>query len=227
MEHKALQHEIENIKQWHLNYGVYLDQYYLLINNWLFEKSDTAIKNLVALFKKEDFLKNYYRDTTIAQMSIIIDIFCLEKQLNIPKTIIDHGSTINELIDFYSTIKFNIWHMEFERDKNAIHNFLDFLSKTSLSIPALIRTIHICAFHRINAAYNISYIIRQYHAKITDAYEILKYAHSMAPNDEQIIYELADICWEQKSYDLMAEWRRKITEPKKAFEAYEKKWSKE
>jgi len=224
MEKENLDGEINEIKQWHQTYGIHLADHYAKIDGWLLNKTEKDREKLTHLFQDKEFLSNYYRDTALSQMNIIIDIYHLEKENNTAYTILDQANSMQGLIDHYSEIKFYIWRIEFECDEKAIRSFIQFVTDKNPSIPSIIYTLHICAFHKTNAAYNIAHILRKYHHASIQAYELLKYAFEQSPDDEQILCELADICFELKQFDLMNHWLSNIKNPSSIFLEYKKRW---
>ncbi|MFP3153797.1 hypothetical protein LQZ18_05075 [Lachnospiraceae bacterium ZAX-1] len=220
----GIEYEIQEMQVWNRTYGVHLKDYYHKINNLLEQHLEQANMELISLFADQAFAKAYFRDDTITQLKVIVEIYRIEKENNVKEnTILDHGFNISDLISYFLKLKFVIWRIEFDSDSDAIKCLLNFRNQYRTSVYSMIGVLATASCDKVNAAYSIAFILR-WEGRHEEAFHILNYALEIEPQEERLLCEMADICFVSGLPDQMEQYTLRIANPTDVYEGYKKRW---
>ncbi|MFP3153754.1 glycosyltransferase [Lachnospiraceae bacterium ZAX-1] len=231
-------------KEWYDRFGIHLEEQYQKIDMLLKHAREDEAKSLLAFLKEDEFRSAYaYMDSSIAQMYIILSIYGMELSENVAHTILEHGETMRELIDYYLSLKFQIWRVEFEylsevekmkkdcpefdssKDGNTKTemNMIDFFTKNNVSVPAIKYILHTASFDKLNTACRVALLLKK-HKRQGQAFAIFSYALELSPGEEVILCEMADICYMNQKKEGMLHCIDLIKKPTGILEIYREKW---
>lgn len=187
------------------------------INEYLVEEKYVE---LLSVFQDKEVVELAKVDNTLAVFSIVLSIYGMEIEEGISGRILDGIHDIQKAEEVYLRIKFLIWRLEFQDEKEELK---DGLCKYHVSFPFLKHLIHASSFEKANTAFKLAMLLKEEKC-LRQAFEMLQYVNDLSPNEEIVFCEMADICMQTGQYQMAADCIGKIQNPSGLLVSYERKW---
>ena len=139
-------------KEWQFLKKPNLSKFYEQINKLIAYPNDVAINELVKLFDNVNFFNDYFFDTQIACSCIFTRICENESLAKVKPTILDQFQHIDEIVNVYTIIKFQVWRYEFGYENSLLKIFKNY----AFSDIAIFELVCRCAFNLRNMIYSIA-----------------------------------------------------------------------
>lgn len=183
------------------------------INTLIRENTNESRTKLKNMFAKNGVLSPYLSEyDDIAYMSIIIRIYIIDEKEKENLTILDHGTTIQELIDYYLKIKFQLWRLEFDYNDNSDAEFLEFINTYKTTVHAVIYTITCSNADKKGVLIKVSHIFAK-NNKLIYAYKLLLHGISIYPDCEELLCMMTELCVKSNRMDMAIHYFKIIRYP--------------
>lgn len=124
--------------------------YYENINEFLSDGSSDSIKKLIEMFETAEVKQYIGKDTRLSYVYLWLKIYEAESKCGIEEHIFKDRRSIGELYEMWNNLKFLIWHIEFDTEKNAIEHLEQYMEYSHLSYYALTTVIDTVSINREN-----------------------------------------------------------------------------
>lgn len=148
---------------------------------------------LTALFHNNDFLTTFLSQPPIAYFNIIIQIYEKELQAGESFTILDMGTSHDELISKLTELKFILWRIEFAKDADAFHLLLEFIQNSHATPYMLQYLIQTASLKQDEILFKLTDLFLEKHM-FRYAFHMLDYLTQLFPEDETVLCLAADFC---------------------------------
>lgn len=156
----------------------------------------------------------------VALFCIILSIYSMEVEEGVEPGILDGVRNMQEIEERWLKLKFLMWKMEFTEEKEKLAEFLE---RYQISVPFLKYLVNTSSFDKANTAFKLAMILKNAQKPIA-AFAMLNYANELAPNEELVFCEMADICMNLGQYKEAQECIRRIENPTGILVAYLERW---
>lgn len=187
------------------------------INQYLKEENT---EELFQIFQEKEFQELARIDNTLAIFNVILSIYQMEIEEKVSGKILEGIHSLQEAEEYYLKLKFLMWRLEFQNEKNGLRAFL---KEHQVSVPFLKYLVHTSSFEKANTAFKLAGILKE-EGRFGEAFVMLNYLDELCPGEELTYCEMADICMENHKYKEASECLRKIQSPSGILEAYIQKW---
>ena len=144
----------------------------------------------------------------------------MEVEEGVEPGILDGVRNMQEIEERWLKLKFLMWKMEFTEEKEKLAEFLE---RYQISVPFLKYLVNTSSFDKANTAFKLAMILKNAQKPIA-AFAMLNYANELAPNEELVFCEMADICMNLGQYKEAQECIRRIENPTGILVAYLERW---
>lgn len=179
---------------WYNEHDSLYMEYVKIINKLIREKTKESRDRLVHMFHIQGDLHNFcgkYND--IAYMNIIMEIYKLEEKNKVNSYILCHGETMQELIDYYLKVKFQLWRLEFNYSECSDVDFIHFIDEQKVSIYTIICAIIYSNLDVCRIYMKVSYILVKLD-KFIFAHKLLTVGISLYPNNKELLCMMVELC---------------------------------
>lgn len=215
-----IEREKQEVIDWSRKCGHRLEEYYTLIDK-LLKKGN--INKLQILFNQEEFQKDYFKDTRIALMSIILKIYELEKIEGAANYILQPNAGMRQTENYFLKTKFMVWRMEFQAGDEETQAFIAYIKEQKVSLQCLKYILHVSSFDKANTSFRLAMAFKA--AGMSGmAFGMLNYTLELCPNEELVLCEMADICFDNRRFSAASECIGLIKEPTRLLASYREKW---
>lgn len=118
------------------------------IEFWLSSGSETAYEKLAELCHTEEYLQQARKNTSLAQLKVLCDVWSLEKRAGIKETVFTNCSSLYEADAYFTALKFLIHRIEFGLPEELQRELENFLQNTHTSRFALMLTANQTIYNR-------------------------------------------------------------------------------
>lgn len=172
-EQKALMEEKEN-KEWQREYGVKLPLIIDKMNQLLTDASSNAILEWKSIFLDKDLLEHYKQVDVFANMYVVASIYEIEAERGIQHTILDHGRTVDELLNYLFQLKMIFYRLDFGIGENIEEEFMSFLITNRISTVNIELMMTTSVIRPLLTALKLEGMFKKYHIKEFD-FSILQF----------------------------------------------------
>lgn len=187
------------------------------INQYLKEENR---EGLLQIFQEKEFQNLAQLDNTLAIFNVVLSIYHMETEENIPGKILTGIHSIQEAEERYLRLKFLMWRLEFRNEKEELQIAL---RKYQVSVPFLKYLVHTSSFEKANTAFKLAMLLKE-EGHFAQAFGMLNYVNELSPDEELTYCEMADICLKNHKYREASECLGRIQNPSGILEAYAQKW---
>lgn len=224
--------EAEAIEQiWQKKYGKNIPEIVKKMNLLLKERTKESRIKLHDLFLDKQFFENYKHTDIVAEMYIIMKIYEKELKDGIENGILEQGNTVEELRRYLQELKFILYRVDFDIDKESEDELLFFLKQHNTSMATLeimSTTVVMRPIHMMLKLENIFKRKDMYREKFV----IDNFINQRWPGNYRILYEQAEICKKVGREEYARECLLKIpvysqevwNETKRVYDIQEKMW---
>lgn len=189
------------------------------------EKIDAFLENeaygqLQEYFQTEEIKVLSNIEDDVALFSIILSIYSMEVEEGVEPGILDGVRNMQEIEERWLKLKFLMWRMEFADEKEGVAEFLE---RYQISVPFLKYLINTSSFDKVNTAFKLAMILKNARKPVA-AFAMLNYANELAPDEELVFCEMADICMNLGQYKEAQDCVRRIDNPTQILAAYLERW---
>lgn len=168
-------------------------EYLERINACLKNKTGDSVIEFIQIFQEKELVEECISCLQELAYGYIFSIITLAEVRNL-KTVqfILNGNSVQELIRVLKQIEFRIWELEFEGGKVAEQRLYDVMQRYSVTPEAMSNIIIVSAMDKCNVYMLLSCIYLEYQ-KVDDAIRLLRYGLEWFPEDEGLLYVLAQL----------------------------------
>lgn len=218
-----IQEKEQKERTWYENNGEQEKEYIELIEQKLAEGTQEARKSLLQLFRDKKFMEIYQSRNDIAYMMVIMKIYEAEVCNQEPRTILDMETSMDELRKKYIELKFILWRLEFEKDKDAKEKLIDYIHTNHATPDMIKQMIFNSVFNKGEVLVKLADIFLEY-SMLRYAFSMLDYLNELLPGDEEILCMLAELCGCTGKFAKVKEYLEQIKEPGEMTERIRKKY---
>lgn len=186
--------------------------------NKLLEKKDYV--KLLELFQTEEVRELAQIENSFATMSIILSIYHMEQSEGITDGILSGIYDMQKAEEKYLREKFLMWRLEFTADAEELQ---EEIKQNRISVPFLKYLIHTSSFDKANTAYKLAMLLKET-GHYVNAFGMLRYVDELAPEEEIVFCEMADICMKMRQYQMAETCIQQIKKPTAILMKYQQQW---
>lgn len=196
---KVVNYEEETLKQaeknreWHIKYDSKIQQLLEEMDELLKQSDYESRKKLVNIFLSDENKHDFWRVDAFAYMFCIVSIYLQEEKLEGKHCVLDLADSVQGFIDVFVRIKFLLWRIELENDKEALNLLITFMDENSVSPQFIEEMIRFVSIDKYKVLIKLADELIS-HKHIVDGFHILWYAKDVYPQDKSIIKKLIDVC---------------------------------
>lgn len=170
-----------------------VEPYQKKIDILLSENTDEARKQLFLFLSSFEFDEVMKYVTEFAYLQVSAGIYQSECEEGIKDTIWHVCHNMKEVIDYIIELKFLLWHLEFDTEKNAEETLYAYMDGRGMSVCMLRYMVKTAGLNKVDLLVKLS-ILYMDHQKLGGAFSLLKYADELCPGQEDILCTMADLC---------------------------------
>lgn len=161
-EQGAVKKEYEE-NSWQKEYGEKLPYFVEKMDLLLADGGKAAILKLKSMFLIDNIFKHYIQTNEFARMYVVMSIYEMEEAAGIKKTILNQGSTVEELSDVLFRMKTILYRLDFGIGSGVEDELLFFLKEHSTSTVMLEMMVTSSAMRPLNLALKLQKIFAEAH----------------------------------------------------------------
>ena len=124
--------EAEREMEWQLQYGSKMDEVIQLMDHLL--QTGTELHDM---FLDKSFFEHYKQTDNVAVMYVVMEIYERECKEQYTHTILEHGTTVRQLMDYLQRLKFILYRIDFSIDEESEKKLIQFIRKHQTSVITL------------------------------------------------------------------------------------------
>ena len=108
----ALREEQEEM-QWHMQFDAQRMELLQIADQYLLAQTPEAYQILSETLLDPVLQERYAKDEMVVHLLILLDIYEQERSYQMEHTILEQGTSVQELVSFFQSLKFLLWRVEF------------------------------------------------------------------------------------------------------------------
>lgn len=149
------------------------------INQYLKEENR---EGLLQIFQEKEFQNLAQLDNTLAIFNVVLSIYRTEIEEKASENILEAIHSIQEAEEYYLKLKFLMWHLEFQNEKESL---MVFLRQHPVSVFFLKYLIHTSSFEKANTAFKLAMLLKE-EGRFEQAFGMLYYVDELSPGEESV-----------------------------------------
>lgn len=126
--------EEERERKWQKQYGEKLSEVVEKMDRLLKEGTIESRRKLHDLFLDKSFFEHYKQTDIVAGMYVVMQIYEREMESGIAHSILEQGNTVEELLKYLEELKFILYRVDFDVDKESEQELIMFLKQHNTSV---------------------------------------------------------------------------------------------
>lgn len=217
-----MSHEKENIKteeealeeekredEWQETYGKKVNFYIDRMNQLLVEKTRESRLQLRNMFANQEFFGHYRQVDIFATMYVVMSIYELEEADGISDTILEQGSTVEELLDYMFQFKTILYRLDFEIGQETEKELLSFLKEHTVSTIQLGVMMTTSVIRTLSMALKLEKIFEAYHMEAY-LFSMLCFIEEHWSGNYRILCKLSALCKKSVMNEVAEEYMRGV-----------------
>lgn len=198
---------------------IYLAQ----IDEKIREGTPGAREELLQLFRNPDFIETYKSKTQMAYRIVIMQIYERETQAGEKVTILDIGTSGEEIKTKLIQLKFILWRIEFAKDEAGKKSLLDFIHSNGITPEMVKYMVYTTSADKGGMLLELTDIFMEQNM-LRYAFRMLEYLDELSPGNETVLCMLADLCGSIGNSQRAKEYLEKIENPGRLAEGIRRKY---
>lgn len=210
-------------REWNRKYKEQEKLYLAQIDERIQAGTREAREELLALFCNQDFIETYQASPRMAYLIAVMQIYEREVQNGEKVTILDSGTSSEEIVSKLIQLKFILWKIEFAKDEQWKELLLNFIRSNGTTPDMLQYVVQTAVADKGEVLSELTDVFIEQNM-LRYAFRMLLYLDELFSGDETVLCMLAELSGRVGNHQRAVEYLGRIENPGKMTEGIRRKY---